>query len=207
MELEKNLKWNEGKVWGTMIGAFGGCYAIRKTCHIPVPQNFLMDDFYISLNALKRKKRAIMNMDAKCFEDVSDKIKEEFRRKVRISAGNFQNLFAYTSLWLNPLSKTGFTFWSHKILRWITPILLLGMFISSYMLREHNAFYSFVFLAGISLILITFAEILLSKLSVNIKPLRFVTHFLGMNLALLLGFFKFLFGVRTNIWKPTERNQ
>ena len=207
LEFEKQLKFNEGKVWGTMIGAFGGCYSIRKNCFKSVPPNFLMDDFFISMNVFLENKKAILNLDAVCYEDVSDKISEEFRRKIRISAGNFQNLFAYKKLLLNPFSTISFSFWSHKIFRWITPFLLLGMLGSSIYLAFNLKLFYYIVLGEFLIILITFAEILLNQLKVNIKVLRFLTHFFSMNLALFLGFFKFIFGIKTNVWKPTERFQ
>ncbi|PCH66987.1 MAG: glycosyl transferase family 2 [Bacteroidetes bacterium] len=133
---EKRIKFLEGVVWGTMIGAFGGCYAIRKENYVRVPENFLMDDFYISMNVLKQHKNAIQEMKAVCWEDVSDKISEEFRRKVRISAGNFQNLSVYKSLLWPPFSKVSFSFFSHKVIRWIGPFLLLIMLVSCFLLSN-----------------------------------------------------------------------
>jgi hypothetical protein len=37
------------------------------------------------------------------------------------------------------------------------------------------------------------------------KPLLFVAHFYNMNLALLIGFFNYLKGVKTSVWQPTVR--
>src|SRR5690606_1843765 len=89
---ENIIKYQEGIIWGCMIGAFGGCYSIRANYFVPVPPKFLVDDFYISMHVLEQNKKALNELDAHCYEDVSNKIKEEFRRKLRISAGNFQNL-------------------------------------------------------------------------------------------------------------------
>ena len=95
---ENLIKYQEGVIWGSMIGAFGGCYAIRASHFAPVPATFLMEDFYISMQALAQGGKSINELQAICYEDVSNKITEEFRRKVRISAGNFQNLNHFKSL-------------------------------------------------------------------------------------------------------------
>jgi hypothetical protein len=72
---------------------------------------------------------------------------------------------------------------------------------------ENHRFY-FYFLVGIifcfSLVTIDF---LLKSLKINIKPLRFLTHFTLMNVALFIGFLNFIKGVKSSIWEPTRRNQ
>jgi len=71
---ENRIKYHEGIVWGSMAGAFGGCYAIRKNWYSPVPPRFFMDDFYITMNVLENGGKCIMELDALCYEDVSNKL-------------------------------------------------------------------------------------------------------------------------------------
>src|SRR5690606_16045091 len=101
--------YREGLIWGTMMGAFGGLYSIRKSFFAPVPRNFLVDDFYITMHALAKGKLAINELSAVSYEDASNKISEEFRRKVRISAGNFQNLSVYKKLLWPPFTGLAFS--------------------------------------------------------------------------------------------------
>lgn len=204
---ENEIKFQEGVLWGVMIGAFGGCYSIRAISYRPVPKNFLMDDFYISMNVFEQGKKAINELDAQCLEDVSNKIEEEFRRKVRISAGNFQNLNRYKALLWPPFSGLAFSFMSHKVLRWYTPILLLLAFICSVILSFYANYYLYFMLLQVLLFTTPLIDKLLKALGVHIKFLRFATHFILMNLALLKGFVWYLQGVESNVWKPTQRNQ
>ncbi|MFW5892378.1 MAG: glycosyltransferase, partial [Bacteroidota bacterium] len=39
---EVQIKQNESILWGTMMGPFGGCFAIRSELYYPVPRNFLV---------------------------------------------------------------------------------------------------------------------------------------------------------------------
>ena len=207
LDIEKQIKFNEGKLWGTMIGAFGGCYSMRKILYKDVPEGYLMDDFYISMGVLDEKYKAIFEPEAICFEDVSDKISEEFRRKIRISAGNFQNLFSYKHLLIKPHFGLIFSLLSHKILRWKTPLFIIFSILSSFYLGLNSELYNQLFYFQLLLFVPLCLDLIFRFFGLNIKPLRFTTHFFTMNLALLIGLFKFIFGVRTNIWKPTERNQ
>ena len=207
LDIEKKIKYNEGKLWGTMIGAFGGCYAMRKKLYKNIPKDYLMDDFYVSMHVLEKDYKAIFEPNAICLEDVSDKISEEFRRKVRISAGNFQNLYAYKHLLLKPNIGLIFSFVSHKILRWITPVFILLSILISYYLGQTIELYRQLFILQLILFVPLPLDFIIKKVGVNISLLRYITHFYSMNLALFIGMFKYLLGIKTNIWKPTERNQ
>lgn len=204
---ENKIKYQEGIIWGKMIGSFGGCYSILKNYYSPVPKNYLMDDFYITFGVFEKNKKAIGELDAICFEDVSNKIEEEFRRKVRISIGNFQNLKRFKKLLFFPFNGLSFSFLSHKILRWFGPIFILLAYFASGILFSHNIYYKLIFISQTSLMLFPFFDYFLKKVNVNIGSLRFITHFYMMNIALFVGLIKYLKGVDSNVWKPTERNQ
>lgn len=203
---ENLIKYQEGIIWGTMIGAFGGCYSIRATAFTQVPPTFLMEDFYISMNALGNGGKSINELNAVCYEDVSNKIREEFRRKIRISAGNFQNLNHFKKL-LFKWDGLSFCFWSHKVLRWHGPFLLLAILISNSFLAITSNFYQLILLVQISLLMVPLLDLLLRSRNINIKVFRFITHFYLMNLALLIGWVKYSRGIKASVWTPTQRNQ
>lgn len=202
------LKHREGLVWGKMIGPFGGCYAIRSNYFSKVPDNFLVDDFYITMRVFERGGMAINELEAVCYEPVSHEMKEEYRRKSRISAGNFQNMSTFPHLWWPPFKQLNFAFFSHKILRWLGPFfLLIIVFGAGILYLADNIWYGFLFLlVTIGSGLVFVLDYLLKLLKINIMPLRSVRYFLVMNMALFEGFFKFLKGIRSNAWEPPKRN-
>lgn len=207
IQRENGVKYYEGILWGTMMGAFGACYAVRKEQFKPTPANFIVDDFYISMQVLVQGKQAIKAPTAICYEDVSNDIWEEFRRKKRISAGNFQNLATfYPLLHIFRYPKVAFCFWSHKVIRWFGPILLLLVFVTALWLSQVNHFFQFVLFLQIGIFLIPFVDYILKKVNVHIKIFRFITYFLLMNIALFIGLLHYLKGIKTNVWKPTKRN-
>ena len=125
---ETEIKQNESIVYGIIPGTSGGCYAIRKQLFTAIPSNFLVDDFFIGFTIVTKKFNTILNKNAICFEEVNTNWKQEFYRKIRIATGNFQNLWHFKKQALNPFSKIGFIFMSHKILRWKTPFILLMIY-------------------------------------------------------------------------------
>jgi len=204
---ENKIKYQEGVLWGAMIGAFGGCYSVRSASFAPVPRNFFMDDFYITMHVLENGGKTINELDALCYEDVSNKISEEFRRKVRISIGNFQNFGRFARLLWPPWKGSAFAFWSHKVFRWLGPFFLLFMLVSSGYLGMQTIFFKLLFLGQVLLMLLPVADVILKRLNIHVSLLRFISHFYLMNLALLIGFIKYAKGVESNVWKPTQRYQ
>jgi cellulose synthase/poly-beta-1,6-N-acetylglucosamine synthase-like glycosyltransferase len=199
--LENKIKYFESLRWNVIMGAEGGCYAIRKENFAPVPKNFYMDDFYITLNVVEQGKQIVFDKNAICYEDVPTQSQEEFKRKVRISIGNFQNLNRYKKL-LWKFNGIAFAFWSHKVLRWLTPFLLIVCFCTTFALMFYDEYFIGIFILQL---LGFFTPVIDWVLNINISILRFVSHFYLMNLALLNGFIIYIKGVDSNVWQPTKR--
>ncbi|MEA1876673.1 MAG: glycosyltransferase [Bacteroidota bacterium] len=204
---EVAIKHHESTLWGTMMGPFGGCFAIRKTLFEPVPYNYLVDDFYLNMVVLEKGFKAINNPEAFVFEDVSNDLSIEYRRKVRIATGNFQNLFRFWKLLLPPWSGLAFSFLSHKVIRWTGPFLFLFAFISLVYLSIGSLFYFVLLTSYAGLLIIPVFDYFLKKVNIHIYLFRFITHFCAMNLALFIGFIRYGKGVKSNVWEPTKRNQ
>tara|TARA_B100000809_G_scaffold144018_2_gene141552 strand:+ start:655 stop:1827 length:1173 start_codon:yes stop_codon:yes gene_type:complete len=207
LSIENKIKYQEGVLWGTVIGAFGGAFAIRKSACVDVPNNFIVDDFFLTMSVIEQGKFAINELDAIAYEDVSHVMTKEFTRKKRIAAGNFQNLNRFKHLLFPPTTGLAFSFWSHKVLRWKGPFFMLFALISNVLLLQESVVYEYLFAGQVIFWMIPLFDFVLGKLGIHNKLLRFVSHLFGMNLALLLGFFTYLGGVKTNVWTPTERNQ
>jgi hypothetical protein len=134
-------------------------------------------------------------------------LSEEFRRKVRISLGNFHNLFLFFDLLKPTFKGVAFSYFSHKVLRWFTPVFLLLNFILTFMLFNTHWIYQCALIGHLFLLGLLLIDLIINKFGWNFKWVRFVTHFYSMNLALLLGLFKYIKGSKSIAWKPTERDQ
>ncbi len=204
IQRENQLKYLEGLNWGSMIGAFGACYAMRTNLWGDIPPNYLMEDFYLSMSILSKDKLAILEKQAICYEDVSNEVGEEFKRKTRIQAGNFQNLEVYWKLLLK-LNAVAFCFFSHKVIRWFGPLFILMAYLGN-LLLIHHPFYFITFLLQNILLISPVIDQLLKRINVNIRLLRFASYFIMMNIALVKGFQMYRQGVKTSVWSPTKRN-
>lgn len=200
------IKYREGLVFGKTMGPSGACFAVRKRLFKPIPEHFLVDDFFIGLEVLRQGYRAVADKEAVVYEDPVTDLSEAFRRKIRIATGNFQNLRYFRKMFRNIFSSTGFLFWSHKGLRWYGPFLMLATLVSNIFLIPSGLLYLVAFILQAIIPLFIIPDIYLQKINKHIVILRFVTHYYYMNLALLLGWLKNWKGIDTNVWEPTKRN-
>ena len=203
--IENNIKYLEGLNWGSMMGAFGGCFALRADGWVSIPSNYIVDDFYLSMNILSNGKKAILDKKAICYEDVSNEVTNEFNRKARIQAGNFQNLATYWKL-LFRFDAVAFCFFSHKVLRWMGPFFIALAYITNLCLLADSQFYRFTFVVQNLLLLSPVIDWLLKRIGIHLILLRFASYFIMMNIALAKGFAMYTKGIKTNVWEPTKRN-
>jgi cellulose synthase/poly-beta-1,6-N-acetylglucosamine synthase-like glycosyltransferase len=128
---EKWIRRNESAA-GSMLGATGAIYAIRRALYRPLPAGTLLDDFLTPMRIVLAGRRAVFDGRAVATDRVSTRAGQEFRRKVRTLAGNFQAFGFEPGLllpWRNP--ATWLRVWSHKLLRLLAPWALLAMLVAS----------------------------------------------------------------------------
>jgi cellulose synthase/poly-beta-1,6-N-acetylglucosamine synthase-like glycosyltransferase len=201
---ETSLRRAEGEVWGTMTGPYGGCYAVRHELFPLIPENALVDDLFVGLTVLRKGFSSFNVEEATVTEDTQPGIADQFRRRVRIAAGSFQNLFHF-GVFPSGAFKTSFAFFSHKVLRWFTPLFLFLFFMTTVILSGRSVFYFCLAVIQLILILLPALDLMLDKSGRAIKPLRYMTQYLLMNAALAAGFVKAARGIKNGIWEPTKR--
>ena len=204
---ETKTKYLEGIIWGSMIGSFGGCYSIRKELYTVIPTDRLLsDDFLITINVIKNNFKAINETKAIAYEDLNESIKEEFRRKKRIALGTMPIILQNTSIWLLPTSGFAFALLSHKVLRYLTPPLLIIALISNLIIYQSNIIFQITLYCQILFYASPIIDAIASSIKINIPPLRFISHFIIMNIALLAGSIKSLATKQYSNWTPSKRN-
>ena len=207
LSYETSKKYRESVLFGIIAGTFGGCYAVRRALLENVPKNFLVDDFFICVNVILKNFKTVININARVFEDISNDAKIEFKRKIRIATGGFQNTFFFLGKLINIFSTVGFVMLSHKVVRWFGPFFFLFIFFSLAYLSFYSQIYLSLFIFAVFCILICCIDIFLQKFNIHLFFIRYLTHFFISNFALFIGFFRYLRGVKSSVWSPTQRHQ
>jgi len=200
---ETMMKKLEGKR-GALLGANGAIYAIRKSLYENCPSDTIVEDFYLPMRILHKGYHVIYDVDANALEESAHKVIHEKERRIRIGAGDFQALFRLLPM-LNPFKGfSALAFWSHKVLRWFAPILLLIVFASNSYLY-YIPFYKGMFLLQVVFYVFACFGQVLSWSGFHNKIFSLPYYFVSMNLALLLGLFRYLSRSQKSAWKRTER--
>jgi cellulose synthase/poly-beta-1,6-N-acetylglucosamine synthase-like glycosyltransferase len=150
---EKRLRRLETAV-GSMVGATGAIYAVRRELWQPLPPNTILDDVLAPMRVVLAGYRIVFNERAQAFDRVPLDAEAEARRKVRTLAGNFQILALEPQLllpWRNPL---WLQYVSHKLGRLAVPYALLTLFASSIVLSDTHLFYRAVLIAQVAFYLL-----------------------------------------------------
>jgi cellulose synthase/poly-beta-1,6-N-acetylglucosamine synthase-like glycosyltransferase len=205
---ESFLKKQDAELY-TVVGAAGELFSIRTRLYEPVGDNVLLDDFVISLRVCQKGYRVHYEPDAYAMETPSASLKDERKRKIRISAGAFQSMGMLIGL-LNffKYPVLSFQYISHRVLRWtLCPLMLPVIFIFNLVLVLDGAgpLYELV-LAGQALFyLAAIAGWTLANRNVKSKLLYIPYYFFFLNFSLYQGFFRHLKGRQSVLWDKARR--
>jgi cellulose synthase/poly-beta-1,6-N-acetylglucosamine synthase-like glycosyltransferase len=138
---EKQLRRLESEV-GSMLGATGAIYALRRSLWKPLPAGTILDDVLAPMRAVLNGSRVVFAPEARAFDYTSKDADAETRRKVRTLAGNVQILWFEPRLLVPFLNPVWLQYASHKIGRLLVPYALVALFASSLVLAETSTVYA-----------------------------------------------------------------
>jgi cellulose synthase/poly-beta-1,6-N-acetylglucosamine synthase-like glycosyltransferase len=181
---------------GSVMGADGSLFAIRKSLHRAPPPH-IIDDMYVSFMVLLQGYRIIQSKEARAYEQSASSAAEEFGRKSRIGCQAFN---VHRLMW--PALKrmdalTVYKYVSHKLLRWVS-IYFLGASVLSAIAALVVAGY--VELAGA--LIVSGAVLFLLGMQWTIKPLSQIVDIVVSLAGTGLGVWKSLRGESYQTWTP-----
>ncbi|MHB8422754.1 MAG: glycosyltransferase family 2 protein [Leptospirales bacterium] len=167
------------------LGAHGAFYAIRRVLFPSVPEGTINDDFVIPMLILARGFRTVYEDQAVVVEAHLSTVQGEFRRRIRISHGNFQQIMLLLAVFGFRDPKALFVFISHKVIRAFQPFYLLCILIipliqGGKVFQGFFVFQAFFYLLGIIGMFVS-------------RPGRFLAiplYFLVGNIAIIAGGFR-----------------
>ena len=196
-QFEKWLRQRESRVY-SMVGVTGAICAVRRELFEPIPRGTILDDVYWPLAVAIRGKRVVFDGQARAYDRLPALLADEFRRKVRTLAGNYQLLNRLPGL-LNPFrNPIWLQFVSHKLLRLIVPWALLFMPVACLILG--GPLYST--LLGLQVLGYGLAiGGLIPQVSVRSRLMSAAASFLVLNVAAWMAFWVWASGQTSRSWR------
>jgi glycosyltransferase involved in cell wall biosynthesis len=188
----------------SIVGASGSFYAQRRALCGPFAEG-MAPDFLSVIRTAQQGYRAVADPEAVGMMTSAIHHGLEFERKVRTFIRGITTLIANTSV-LNPFRYGVFAFevFSHKLMRWMAPFLLVAT-LASCLALSNRPLYQAALVAQVALYLAALAALRkwwrfdcsrLGKVSL---------YFTTVNAAILVAWWQYAMGVRREVWTPTQR--
>lgn len=206
---ESLLKKWDAELYSVM-GAAGELIAIRTSLYEHLQEDTILDDFMISFKINMKGYRVMYEPAAYAMETSSASLQDEYKRKVRISAGGFQSMGRLLPL-LNPFlyPKITWQYISHRVLRWtFAPLSLLTALLSNALLIMMGAGNIYVVTGALQLCfyLAALTGYLLAIRQIKARYFYIPFYFVFMNVAVYIGFIRFLRKRQSAVWERARRS-
>ena len=191
---ETALRMLESKI-GILSTAIGPCMAIRRKLFKPLDGQY-GDDCIIPLDIISQGYRVIHEPEAIANDIFPSSIHGELKTRIRMTLRNWTGTLSRKHL-LNPFKYPfiSFSLISHRILRWLTPYLLLLIFIANLLLLENPWFFA-LFLLQVIFYVLSFIGFFLEKKAIHLRVFTVPFSFCLANLGMFLGVLKCFFGYK-----------
>ena len=209
-QYQVNIKKGESAI-GSPVGVHGALYFFRRDLFKPLKADTINDDFMIPMSMVAAGYNAVYDCDIIALELEGSDIEQDQRRRMRIAAGNIQQLLRLHSLLTLRHKGTALSFISGKALRAIMPLILLAQLSIVAILSFESSVFFYIFLS--QSIVIALARISLvspkflmreSKISKTISMIFYLTN---SYIVCLFGTFRYLIGLDKGSWKSVSNKE
>lgn len=127
--LETRLRLAQSRT-GSVVGATGAIYALRRHLFTPVPPNLILDDVYLPMRAVLAGYRVLLRPEAMAYDTPAAQAGTEYRRKLRTMTGNVQLVRVMPELLAANQNPLFMRYASHKLARVLSPALVVALIVS-----------------------------------------------------------------------------
>jgi len=198
---ENMIKLFQSRI-GTLTGCSGCIYSVRRDKYVPLWAD-ACSDLVEPLCIVRNGSRVAFEDRALAYEETTKNSTQEFRMRVRVATRGMRGLLSVPELlqpWRHPW--IAFQLFSHKILRWMVPVLLILLLTGSAANLQLA-----VFRIAFALQLLFYCFVLLSlaiPLHRRWRILGVPLFFCTLNAAALVSMFKMLRGHRFTTWETVR---
>jgi poly-beta-1,6-N-acetyl-D-glucosamine synthase len=193
--MEKSIRHLEADS-GSVVGATGAFYAVRRALLVPVPPETILDDVFIPMQVVRQGARVVFDDRAHAWDLANQGTGREFARKVRTLTGNYQ-LLQLAPWLLSSKNPIRFEFVSHKLCRLLVPFALAAALVTCAVLR--GPFFTSVLVLQLAFYALGLLATLQPGRGLVARGADAAFTFVLLNAAALVAFGKFVSG-RKPVW-------
>jgi cellulose synthase/poly-beta-1,6-N-acetylglucosamine synthase-like glycosyltransferase len=183
------------------MGAHGAFYLFRRSLWLPLPADTINDDFILPMRIVLQGYRAVYDPLIVAMELERSCRKHEFRRRMRIGAGNLQQVLRLAGLGNPRRGYLAFVFLSGKALRAIMPFIGITALVTTALLAiDGPAIYSLLLACEIAALSVPLASLLLDEANLP-RPVAWLSYLVTGYAAATIGSLFLLAGKEKKIWR------
>ena len=204
---ESSLKKLETKT-GSTVAVVGEMNSLRRSLFEPIPGHIINDDSFLALRILSQGYRVVYEPGAVSWETSAATTSDEIKRRQRINAGRYQQMFM-PRLWTGMPLLNLFKLISHKFFRLLLPFFMIGAFL-------FNTLLLFMPDTPLLMIILWFLQFaaydaalmgyILERAGKKNKILSAIYYIVSSNIASLRGFIRHIRGQQTVLWEKANRS-
>lgn len=203
---EKFLKKCESRL-GSLIGVSGCLYAVRRICQVRLA-NQMIDDFVIATEIHLQGLRTVYEPEAISTEDTNNRGKDELRMRIRVISQTLRVLNGYRQVFsFSEHGMFAFQMLSHKAMRYLVPIFLIGALVANWVLMQESPIYYYSFALQTAFYLSAAAGWVAERLKVKIGLVAIPYYFVLVNVASIAGVMRFISGGTQVVWEPMREGR
>ncbi|TDE20973.1 glycosyltransferase family 2 protein [Vibrio owensii] len=201
-QYQSNVKYKESLI-GSTIGSHGAFYTFRTKLFSPLEPEIINDDFILPMRIVLQGYDSVYEPKMLAIELEESSDSSDFKRRLRISAGNMQQFLKLKKLLLPRYRGTAFAFLSGKVLRLATPYLMIMCLVSSLLLIHYPAF-QFLMLTQLAVYSVALITYLVPVLNL-FKPFKLISYLVVGHIANFAGGLRYLLGMENGRWKRVNQ--
>ena len=199
---ETRIKEAESAIGGT-VTADGEIFALHRRLYAEIPPDIINDDMYLTFRVVSAGYRIEFDPTAVAVEEGSITIRDDFNVKVRMISGGFQGVMQD---WRTVFASGWFSvrFFSHKILRWLMPVILATILVSNLWLLSRTL-YMWIFAGQLAFYALAAVGWEMQRRNRHALWSYVPFYFVAMNLAAAVAIGRFIRGGHSALWAKAER--
>lgn len=200
-DYQTQLRADEG-VLDSPMGGHGALYFIRRQSWTPMPPDTINDDFILPMSIVAAGQRAVYDTAIVAEELERTASAQEFRRRVRIGAGNLQQAVRLWRLSSPSRPWLAFTFLSGKGTRPFMPFVgMLAVLCTLALAWSGSWVYTLLLVLELAALAVA-AFAIIARPSRPPRIVAWLAYLVEGHAASLVGVFQVLLGIRLKHWQP-----
>jgi cellulose synthase/poly-beta-1,6-N-acetylglucosamine synthase-like glycosyltransferase len=196
---------------GSPIGVHGALYFFSRPLFKALKPDTINDDFILPMQMVAAGYAAVYDCNIIALELEHADLGMDQRRRVRIAAGNMQQLLRLPAL-LSPRQRgTAFAFLSGKALRTLMPFIILIQLLLCAVLSQESVYFLLLLLAEVSTISLARLSLLLPEKVLSksrfTRPINLIFYLVNGYFSSLIGNTRYLLGLERGCWKPVANKE